>query len=549
MRAFLLFSSVLFIRFVHSVETSKNDGFEEMFRVRDTTLDLSDPDETIFNKVEDPFDGVGFISYAPVKGTVMKSVRDGFRGIWNAQDNQLCSDAKVYKKDGTMLLSLYVRTGNLSKLNHYRRVDGEWNGLNDEEFNKVIEELRDVPEKPSGDENIVVTLHKRRGEKPRFKACKNGLDWVDISKEEFHQKVKEAESAPVDLVPSGATLYLDNTDTVLFDLSKGFYKGIVCKDYTPKVGVYAVKVVDGQEQVWAAEKRGEYCVNGSGLAKGEHRLLYLRLYKEVKYVQRYFEKLDGAWSEVNEDGFNKSYKEMKNRPVAYELELTNADPERVSVVEREEDGTMYREFTPKKNADIVSVLDHRNVIWVNHAGTKCTAVVHSSKGKSALLLVRLDDGSGGTLEDYLDKKPGLGWVSVPEEEYYSRYQSMKTEVAEVEDPEDLSENVQDLPHPDGYTLNLAHVILSEFTVTKPDANTLVYRTLGTEPLLSVVDGKVEIWTASGNEKCLSVHLHSKGELLLLALAFDRQNSGKYFKKEGDEWNSIGDAEFVTSLLS
>ncbi|EKX72604.1 hypothetical protein BEWA_050720 [Theileria equi strain WA] len=163
-------------------------------------------------------------------------------------------------------------------------------------------------------------------------------------------------------------------------------------------------------------------------------------------------------------------------------------------------------------------------------------VTFLKNGEPKAILVKVDDAHGS----YKDKtgcrgKPG--WSNTSTYNYTKKLETLKINT----DP------------PKKFTLDISSLKEDErFKLVKEDRDgiaTLYYSSQPGHLIEKIVDGDLEVWTASDNQVCYFCELHSKGDSKLLRMHAEKGYAiifGWYEKSRG-KWNVIREKEFYKKL--
>ncbi|EKX72334.1 hypothetical protein BEWA_048010 [Theileria equi strain WA] len=221
---------------------------------------LDKVDGSLFDALESVGDGLKVLRLLAKDGIAAKSLTFGSDTIWPGKNEATCLLATIYLDNRHPRLAvLTTRDKNNKHRKVYRYHDGEkWKG------------------------------YKEKGHDARLKKLKEGCNSTTP------QRV-----APCKL----DILNPDQTKVHVGDLPYKEEHELTLKKYSPDTGRHVRSIVDAGTIVWEADEY-QKCIDVKSYTRGESILLAIKVEDLDELEHKYFEKLDGAWNEVDEDGFN-----------------------------------------------------------------------------------------------------------------------------------------------------------------------------------------------------------------------------------------------------
>ncbi|AFZ79928.1 hypothetical protein BEWA_027770 [Theileria equi strain WA] len=107
----------------------------------DSTLNLASPDNSKLELVESSACGVSYRGLRPKGAFHISSVMDGQVSVWTANGDQKYTCVEYYEKDGVTILRLKISDGSDTMPKYFEKVDGEWESITEDDYDKKIEEM------------------------------------------------------------------------------------------------------------------------------------------------------------------------------------------------------------------------------------------------------------------------------------------------------------------------------------------------------------------------------------------------------------------------
>ncbi|AFZ79835.1 uncharacterized protein BEWA_026840 [Theileria equi strain WA] len=217
-------------------------------------------DESLFDALESVADGVKVLRLLAKEGVTANKLTFGEEVVWPGKKDATCLLATIYLDNGHPRLAvLTTRNSKHKQRKVYRYHDGtQWKG------------------------------YKERGHDARLKKLKEGCNST------IPQRI-----APCKL----DILNPDQTKVHVGDLPYKEEHELTLKKYSPDTGRHVRSIVDAGAIVWEADEY-QKCIDVKSYTRGDSILLAIKVEDLDDLEHKYFEKLNGAWNEVDEDGFN-----------------------------------------------------------------------------------------------------------------------------------------------------------------------------------------------------------------------------------------------------
>ncbi|AFZ80292.1 hypothetical protein BEWA_031450 [Theileria equi strain WA] len=126
---------------------------EVVTRLEGTTLDLSNPDSSLFSLADDPIHGVSHKAFVPKDGSSVVTIVDDGDTIWTSTGpKEGCTGAYLFSREGhSSLLSVYTR-GAGDETFCFEKVDGAWKNVDKLKFETKLRSMKDLSA-PAGEEH------------------------------------------------------------------------------------------------------------------------------------------------------------------------------------------------------------------------------------------------------------------------------------------------------------------------------------------------------------------------------------------------------------
>ncbi|AFZ79236.1 hypothetical protein BEWA_020830 [Theileria equi strain WA] len=484
------------------------------------TVDLAKPDRYTTNFYKATIHGVVNKSYFPRTNKFNKIV-DSSKQVWTAKENQECTMACIYSKEGhPEILSISVKDVNekLSKPTHFESVNGEWKSISEDDFNEKHRQM----EEPK-------TLEQTT-EPPKESVEETTVELKKESVIKMAPKEKET-SLPV-------TIDIVDMDSKKINLSETTEHGITYKSLFPKSNDYIIKVQDDGMQVWKA-KDGERCSMVYSTSNGNMMRLILNVSNgnEVKF--EYFVKEEFTWRTVSQREYDAKFDEMKGNcervlsqhylnPVAT-FDISGINKALVSASKEISDNVTYKLFVPKDGMSFNKVVDGDVPIWTAYTGTVSPRIVSSSRGSSRLLTLYVIH-NGDTIPKYFEKRSGM-WTGISNKYFREKLERMKFD--------NITETI----------LDLDNVNMDKVEVSAGLQDGLIYHTY--EPkdgtvVTSIVQGNFTIWEISPDEAWKTCYSYSKVGSMIVTIIIYREGKAesRCFERVISGWRNISEDEFA-----
>ncbi|AFZ79711.1 signal peptide-containing protein [Theileria equi strain WA] len=164
---FIALVLLLFLHYSHNFNSQCTEGGTELENecaeqpanmLIPFTLDIARPGGLLTVVTVRTFDGVTQKRYASKPCFGMASVKDGSDNIWNAKGNEACVLVTSFvRKDGFSLLVLQTIEDEKYDFLYYKKVDGKWKGIKEEEF---FENSREITRSDNEEKSEVVQPNK-----------------------------------------------------------------------------------------------------------------------------------------------------------------------------------------------------------------------------------------------------------------------------------------------------------------------------------------------------------------------------------------------------
>ncbi|EKX72123.1 hypothetical protein BEWA_045870 [Theileria equi strain WA] len=339
------------------------------------TLDLPNPDESMIRTVDSVDGEVKYKRYFPNGGQSIESVTYLGEQLWKASEGgDECKYVTLATKEDSALLGLWFDNGMSVEVKGFKRVNKSWVELSRSEYFETVIEMRETTLEPEkleepvsslaskvdaslfnasiykyngvycltctpkekknptklvyekdtiwsgnksilflsalihfkGDKPYVVTLqYKENGKEETLCLHYNGCKWEDNRRE--HERKLEIlrgyQHIPI-------TLDLAKPDRSKVDIQTKNYRGVILKECSLKKEYYVDFIVDSGVIVWTPVKY-EKCIFLESFMKGDSILLTILLKDDNGYTDKYFEKVDETWKNLEHDDFFKKLDKMR----------------------------------------------------------------------------------------------------------------------------------------------------------------------------------------------------------------------------------------------
>lgn len=489
-------------------------------RQRYETVDLAKPDRYTTNFYKATIHGVVNKSYFPRNNKFNKIV-DSSKQVWTAKENQECTMACIYSKEGyPEILSISVKgvDEKLSKPTHFESVCGEWKSISQDDFNEKHRQM----EEPK-------TLEQTT-EPPKESVEETTVELKKESVVKMAPKEKET-SLPV-------TIDLADVDSKKINLSETTEHGITYKSLFPKSSDYITKVQDDGMPIWKA-KDGERCSMAYTTSNGNMMRLVLNVRNGDEIKFEYFVKESFTWRTVSQKEYDAKFDEMKGNcervlsqhylnPVAT-FDISGINKALVSASKEVSDNVTYKLFVPKDGMSFNKVVDGDIPVWTAYTGTVSPRIVSSSRGASRLLTLYVIH-NGDTIPKYFEKMSGM-WIGISKKSFKEKLERMKFD--------NITETILDLDNVD----------MDKVEVSAGLQDGLIYHTYeqkdGTS-ITSIVQGNFTIWEISPGEVWKTCYSYSKVGSMIVTIVIYREGKveSRCFERVISGWRNISEDEFA-----
>ncbi|EKX73868.1 signal peptide containing protein [Theileria equi strain WA] len=225
---------------------------------KNVSLNITHPNRLLHKSFNYSFAGNVVQLTVPNNGVSVKKLMDAKKEVWTPGKNEEFGYAKLYTKDGKAeLVSVTLKTSTTVKEHHLELKDGKW-----------------VP---------------RTNSDAKIKSLVEPVQWVS----DFN----------IDL-----STYKDTKECTIFETE---LLGVTTKHFFPKPGNTAALVKDGNKELWASINPSDTCLSCL-YYKGNSGLLEMIVIENSSRRYKYFEKVNGEWSEIEKTTFNSKLNEMRN---------------------------------------------------------------------------------------------------------------------------------------------------------------------------------------------------------------------------------------------
>ncbi|AFZ79411.1 signal peptide-containing protein [Theileria equi strain WA] len=214
------------------------------------TLDLTKPDETKVNMDIKDSNGVVFSEITPKDGVLISSVVEGRTSVWRASGKEEFVFVKHHKKGDSILLTILLKDDNGYTDKYFKKADGKWNEIKQDEFNGKLATLM------------------------------------------------------------GEVLDLSNPDTSKILVHTETESGVSFQGYYPKDTSKITSVVDAGKELWTGGAN-DRCLSCLIYKKGSMELLKMVVVERLSMGWKCFEKSDGEWKDLTRDDFLNKLNEMR----------------------------------------------------------------------------------------------------------------------------------------------------------------------------------------------------------------------------------------------
>ncbi|EKX72820.1 conserved hypothetical protein [Theileria equi strain WA] len=474
------------------VEKTKSENIiEELKRqpeqpaVKTIDLDLSDVDSTAFSVEESEEDKVPLKKFAVKTDHHLNEINYGDSELWKSDSpDKHCTLATVYfEEENPMLLSLTLNQG-------------------------------------------FVYLQK------------NGTEWKSISQGDCDValvKIKELASLPK---PKIVELNVNDIDDSAFTVKEETVEGLPLKTVTPKEGVLVSSVMDGEKEVWKGVDK-EHALSVLVYYDGESPASVVVNFVKAdgKKPWRYHHKQGDGWEGVNKEDHEKFLEELKkevlqsaeqlsNLPSSdpNTLDITKLDSSKFSSFEYIYDDNLTQLIAPNKDTTVTRLMNDKEEVWTPGENEEFGyARVYLDENREPRVINVASIISSKIEYNYFVKN-GTKWEHTTE---CAEKTKLKVKVEKSDTPIDLAKT-EDTDKCRVVNVELLNAP-TRFHLPTPEYHSN-----------NVKSGNKNIWTATGDERCMACAIYSKNGVSLLSLFIRAENElhHKYFEKSGKEWKDL-----------
>ncbi|EKX72421.1 signal peptide containing protein [Theileria equi strain WA] len=383
--------------------------------------------------------------------------------------------------------------------------------------------------------------------------------------------------------PASVADLKSKADSTLFDVEEAEEGKLPVLRLTAKTGVTAGRLVFDGQTLWTCQGPNDACLSAILYFGESGPIAATYSVKGRKVFEGYRKFVDGKWTSVNKDGFNKLLEELKKdlgdakksdedgKPVespetpkeevsteatkdgsstsqstpitqstepkeeeytpvvaglkTVELDVADVDGNVFVVEESFSGGVPLKTVTPRDGHHISSVMDGEKELWKGLDKEHGQKVMIYYDGESpASVIVNFVKADGAKPWRYHNLKENK-WNVVKKEDHEKRLEELKKKA---------SENV---PSPSG-VIDISALDKGRFQPYEYDGVPTKMMVIGDVPLTKLVDGQEELWSSSEDEKCTYCTLHMRDEKPVLVYLETEGSSGKpysIFLRDGATW--------------
>ncbi|EKX72469.1 hypothetical protein BEWA_049360 [Theileria equi strain WA] len=462
------------------------------------TLDLVNPNKEKITVVEYELDEAIQKRYTPNAGFFIASVVESETSIWDAVDPEECVAVGSYSKNDIFLIVVQIKKSDGYDFKYFEKVEGKWEELDEVRLSDRLEILN-----------------------------------FYIQKDSFST------------IPVAFDIYKSDDRVTLRD---SYHSGVHHKQFSIKRGFHICHVSEGENRVWSSTE-GEKCtsVNLYNTDELSFITLWLKTGKTVS-IKR-FEQIGGNWEEITMDTFSRKLQEAKmfrkyepEEPAdSSAISLDISVPDRINLAVHEEIHfkVLEREYSPKKDVNITSVVDSGKELWKVSGDEKCIFVNQFSLDSSTIIYLRVKNG-----EVFVPKcfeKTGDTWKEITEDDFFNTLDVMMGKY-----------NKESSGPSDGFTLDIANpskenVISTSFNLN--GANQSTFRPKNRVNTTSVVNGENTIWEAKNGEKCTIVSVYTREDDAVVCINTEKDGKERRVRLEkiDNDWVKITKSAFFDRI--
>ncbi|EKX73054.1 hypothetical protein BEWA_016150 [Theileria equi strain WA] len=357
----------------------------------------------------------------------------------------------------------------------------------------------------------------------------DGIKWKNCNEGCHINRLEKLKKQYKYATPS--TLDLSNPDTSKFDVHTETESGASFKSYTPRDAFHISSVMDAGATVWKSSG-DEKCVFVESYAKGGVELLYLETSGGT--MSKYFEKVDGQWRDITEEGFNEKAKTMIGES-GRDGTLNISHPSRLLC--KSFDYTFaanaVRLVVPKKGVSVTKLMNDTEEVYTLSSGETLQYVdaYLNKDGNPELVLVTLRTSSGLSRRDYVKSE--------------GKWEPCSNSGAKIKNLVVISNWESD------FGLDVSTTDTKECSVFEAKLLGVTTKHFYPKPghvAIQVKDGNKELWTGGANDRCLSCLIYKHGDKELLEMVVVKNSVvKKYFEKADGKWVEIKKEDFLTKL--
>ncbi|EKX72201.1 signal peptide containing protein [Theileria equi strain WA] len=269
----------------------------------------------------------------------------------------------------------------------------------------------------------------------------------DEASTEAPQDVSANDGEPTTTTP--VTLDLATPDKSKLDVHTETESGVPLKTYSPKDG-YITSVVENGAPIWTFSEN-EKCLFVASYAKDGVTIIRLGTSDESSGTKsKHFEKVNGTWSGIDINAFDKKIEEMMGESSGPEEPLNplfaKLDTSLFNVEDSVEDAVKVLKLEAKAGVTANKLTYGEDKVWEDKKKTCSSALLYMDGEKAILAIVDVQDTKNGNKKvyQYLD---GSKWKNHKEGKHKSKLEALKKKCESK--PEKTQETPQSTGRADG----------------------------------------------------------------------------------------------------
>ncbi|EKX73049.1 hypothetical protein BEWA_016100 [Theileria equi strain WA] len=428
--------------------------------ISDFNIDLSaskDTDKCSIFEVD--LLGVTTRHFYPKPGHNIIEVKDGNNNLWTpVNTSDVCLFCLVYKKGDKELLEVAVTEDSSRRWKFFERVDGGWRSITEDDYDQNIKDMiggflgstedgpQDVQLHLTEDTHIENLGGSQDKEGPPVEVASDTAlqEGENVDKPEIpSDNTLLQSSVQVDSTP--IALDLTKPDESKVDILKVSRNEVEKKEYYPKDTSKITTVVDGEAQLWTGVGDDKCCLARS-YSKGDSSFLVITIKGGNDLAAKFFEKVGGAWNEVDEEPFTDRVTTMMGelaKPVSSFLD--KVDSTLFNLEDGEENGIKVLKLKAKEGTSTNKLTFDNLTVWEDSQTPCSSAVIYMNGSAPDLAVIKTKDGSDteSTVYRYYD---GSKWQDGNMDEHNSKLEALKNKLKELQDaarPKESTETVGD----------------------------------------------------------------------------------------------------------